>query len=158
MTFSRSLSARKKMLGSLVSLTMKSLNRSTWPEVYSTCARGARRPRWRQAGGEHGATVWPTGERPAAHVVGHDVGVVHLHQVLLDHEVLAPQGDQVLLDGRAGRAVGVEAADAAVDLKGLAVEEAALDHIVELGLDRLELGGALGGGDGHVLSGAEVTR
>ena len=96
--------------------------------------------------------------RRREHVVRHDARVVDLEQILLDHEVLPPEVDEVLLHRRARRPVREEAADAAVDLEGLAEEEAALDEVVEVGLLALEFGGARARGDRHRGVGATTMR
>ena len=96
--------------------------------------------------------------RCGEHIVRHDVGIVDLEQVLLYDEVLAPQRDEVLLDCSAWWAVREEAADAAIDLKGLAEEEAALDEVVKVCLGTDKLGAVLGGSDGHDDSGTRMGR
>jgi hypothetical protein len=59
-------------------------------------------------------------------LVGGQHGAVDLEHVLLEHEVLAPDIDNVVCEGAAGRAIVVETRDTAVDVEGGRVEKAAL--------------------------------
>ncbi|GKT53876.1 hypothetical protein ColTof3_01215 [Colletotrichum tofieldiae] len=86
-------------------------------------------------------------------VRGQDGGV-DLEHVLLEDEVLAPEVDDVGLQGAAGGAVVEEAGNAAVDLEGRSEEQAPAQHGVErLPVEGLTLQGRRGGrhlGDGGV--------
>jgi len=59
---------------------------------------------------------------------------VDLEHILLKNEVLPPQVDDVGLQGAAGRAIVVEARNAAVDLEGGGIEETAAEHGLKGGL------------------------
>mmetsp|Transcript_45288 Transcript_45288/g.117264 ORF Transcript_45288/g.117264 Transcript_45288/m.117264 type:complete len:257 (+) Transcript_45288:1319-2089(+) len=64
--------------------------------------------------------------------VGHDVGVLDLHHLLLNDEVVPPLMNDVGLERAARRAIGVETADATVDLGALAEEEASPAEVLQL--------------------------
>jgi hypothetical protein len=51
---------------------------------------------------------------------------VTLEHVLAQHKVLAPDVDNVVCEGGAGRAIVVETGNTAVDVKGGGVEESSL--------------------------------
>ena len=66
------------------------------------------------------------------HAVRGDGWVLDLHHVVLDDKMLAPLRAHVVLEGAAGRAVGVEAGHTAVNVEGRAVEEAALRKVIQI--------------------------
>ena len=65
--------------------------------------------------------------------------------------MLTPEGEDIGLDGAAGRAVVVEAGDTAVDLERGYIEEAALERVDHRLAERLSVAGFLRGVHGRVL-------
>ena len=82
-------------------------------------------------------------------IVGGQGGAVNLEHVLLEDEVLAPDVDDVGLEGTAGRAIVVEASNTAVDVERGRKEHAATEHGLQRSLvEGLALEG--GGRRGHL--------
>lgn len=113
----------------IVSRTIKSWNFSTWPDVLSKVR--LRFPKRRNALEDN---------------VGREVRAVNLEHVLLQHEVLTPESEEIglrninqvprcstNLNGATGRAVVIETLHTTVDAEGGAVEEAMLQELLKAG-------------------------